>query len=169
MALEPSPALRREATLHLAERGDLRATLDGLVWSRLVARAVAEVDDIDYKVALAELCASQRLDGLLDGLAVSLGPVTDPRFARCVGRIGKLLHGEQATDRLLERLRNVGQDQDRKMLLLAIGATRTESALDALLHMDRRDPAVQAALREHRSRRAIEAVDGTDQSDPTRK
>lgn len=169
MALEPSPELRREATLHLAERPDLRSTLNGLWWNRLAARAVAEVDDIDYKVALAELCAAQRLDGLLDSLAVSLGPVTDPRYARCVGRIGKLLHGEQATERLLARLRTAGQDRDRQALLLAIGATRTESALEALLQMDKQDAAVQAALREHRSRRATEAAGTTDAADPTRK
>ena len=158
MALAADPELRREATLFLSERTDLRATLGSVVWSRLVARAVGETEDIDYKIALAELCAAQHLDGLLDDLAVSLGPVTDPRFAACVGRIGRLLHGEQAAGTLLGRLRTTGQAQDRKMLLLAIGATRTDSALESLLQMDRNDDAVRAALLEHGSRRAKEAI-----------
>jgi hypothetical protein len=91
---------------------------------------------------------------------VSLGPVQDPEYARAVGRIGKLLHGEAATARLQERLRMAGQPQDRAALLLAIGATNTESALDALLRMNEagKDPAIEAALREHRSPRAQEAV-----------
>ena len=111
-----------------------------------------------YKIALAELCCEQRLSGLLDALSLSLGPVTDPEYARCVGRIGKVLHGEQATAMLQRRLEIAGQRQDREMLLLAIGATNTRSALDALLQMDRREAAVEAALKEHRSREAKEAV-----------
>ena len=54
--------------------------------------------------------------------------------------------------------RNVGQQQDRKMLLLAMGASNTKSALDALLRMSKKDQAVNAALREHRSKQAREAV-----------
>jgi hypothetical protein len=158
IALEPTPELRLEATRYLTERADLAARLDSLVWSRLMTRASGEVDDIPYKIALAELCADQRFEGLLDALAVSLGQVTDPEYARCVGRIGRVLHGEQATARLSQRLQLAGQAEDRRMLLLAIGATNTESALDALLRMDRRDTAVNAALKEHRSPRAREAV-----------
>ena len=124
-----------------------------------MARAAGETEDIDYKIALAELCAAQRLDGLLEALSVSLGPVTDPRYARCVGRIGKVLHGEEATGKLTERLQTAGQEQDRKMLLLAIGATNTKSALDALMRMSSDDDAVTAALREHHSPRAKEAVE----------
>jgi hypothetical protein len=59
---------------------------------------------------------------------------------------------------LARRLRTVGQPKDRAMLLLAIGATNTDSALDALLRLDARDEAVEAALREHRSPTAKEAV-----------
>ena len=158
MALEPHRALRYEATRYLNERGDLRAKLTSIVWNRLVARATGEVDDIEYKIALAQLCAEQRLDGLLAALSVSLGQVTDAEYARCVGRIGKFLHGEAATATLMQRLQQAGQDQDRKMLLLAIGATNTESALAALLRMDKRDDAVVAALKEHRSQRAKDAV-----------
>lgn len=159
MAINAEPSVRTEIARFLSERSDLRGKLSSVHWTQLVARASGEIEDIEYKIALAELCASQRLNGLLDALAVSLGPVTDIRYARCVGRIGKALHGEEATGKLADRLRVVGGQQDRKMLLLAIGATNTKSALDALLRMNKLDEVVTAALREHRSPRAKEAVD----------
>jgi hypothetical protein len=158
MAIQSSPVVRLEIARYLGERNDLRGKLSSVLWTQLVARASGETADIEYKIALAELCASQRLDGLLEALAVSLGPVTDVRYARCVGRIGKVLHGEAATAKLADRMRVVSGEQDRKMLLLAIGATNTKSALDALLRMNKKDAAVTAALQEHRSRRAKEAV-----------
>ncbi|MEZ6037645.1 MAG: hypothetical protein R3F29_09200 [Planctomycetota bacterium] len=158
MSLETPSEARTEAVRYLAERGDLRSRLVSAQWNQLLARTGGEVEDVAYKIALAELCCEQRLSGLLDALSLSLGPITDPEYARCVGRIGKVLHGEQATSMLQHRLELAGQRQDREMLLLAIGATNTRSALDALLQMDRRDAAVEAALKEHRSREAKEAV-----------
>ena len=158
-ALEGDARVRDEAAQLLTERSDLRGKLAGVHWSRLIARAAGEVDDVDYKIALATLCAEQRLDGLVEALAVSLGPVTDPRYARCLGRISKVLHGEQATDVLGRRLRNLARSEDRRMVLLTIGATGTRSALDALLKMDEQAAAVTAALREHRSKAAQQAAD----------
>jgi len=158
MALQGQAGLRTEAVHFLVERPDLQAKLDHLQWSKLVTRASGEVEDVVHKIALAELCAEQRLEGLLDALAVALGQVTDPEYARAVGRIGKLLHGEAATAKLEERLRIVGQPQDRAALLLAIGATNTASALETLLRLDAKDPAVKAALNEHRSPLAKEAA-----------
>jgi hypothetical protein len=160
IALEGAPGLRTEAAQFLTERADLRSKLIGLQWSRLMTRASGEIDDVPHKIALAELCAEQRVDGLLEALAVSLGPVQDAEYARAVGRIGKLLYGEGATERLEQRLRVVAQPRDRAALLLAIGATNTQSALDSLLRMNEigKDVAVEAALREHRSPRAREAV-----------
>lgn len=158
LAINGDAKVRAEAARYLAERSDLRGKLAAVHWSRLVARAAGEVDDVDYKIALATLCAEQRLDGLVEALAVSLGPVRDPRYARCVGRIGKRLHGEQATELLGKRLRNLAKPEDREMVLMAIGATDTKSALDALSKMDQRDRAVTAALREHRSSRAKDAA-----------
>ena len=157
-ALGADPVLRIEATKYLIERPDLRSRLDGLQWSQLLSRATGEIEDIPHKIALAELCGEQRLDGVFDTLLVSLGQVTDPEFARTVGRIGRTLHGEQAAAKLETRIRMAGQDGDRRALLLALGATNTQSALDALLRMDRKDAAVDAALKEHRSPRAREAT-----------
>jgi len=158
LASDGDAKVRAEAARYLTERSDLRGTLTGVHWSRLTARAAGEVEDVDYKIALATLCAEQRLSGIVDALAVSLGPVTDPRYARCLGRISQVLHGEQATDVLSRRLRNLGKSEDRRMVLLAIGATKTQSALDALQKLDPDDGAVAAALREHRSERASAAA-----------
>lgn len=162
IALQGGPGLRTEAARFLAERPDLRSKLTQLQWSQLLTRTSGEIDDVTHKIALAELCAEQGLDGLIDALALALGQVQDAEYARTVGRIGKLLHGEAATEKLEQRLRLAGQPQDRAALLLAIGATNTSSALEALLRMDTagagKDPAVEAALREHRSPRAQEAI-----------
>jgi hypothetical protein len=158
LALGQDTVLRLEATRYLAERPDLRSHLGGLEWSRLLSRATGEVDDLPHKIALAELCGEQRLDGVFDALMLSLGQVTDADYARTVGRIGKALHGEQSATQLLERLRIAGQANDRQALLLALGASNTQAALDTLLQMDARDAAVEAALREHRSPRARDAV-----------
>lgn len=161
LALRGDAAVRTEAARFLTERPDLCRHLQAVQWSQLVARAAGEIDDVAHKIALAELCAEQRLDGLLDSLMVSLGPVTDPEYARTVGRIAKALHGEAATAMFETRLRMLREPKDRAVVLLAIGATNTDSALQALLRMDRgadKDAAVEAALREHRSPRAKEAV-----------
>lgn len=157
-ALEGDAAVRTEATRLLAERPDLRQRLDGVHWSRLIGRAVGETDDIAYKSALAELCAEQRLDGVFDALLVGLAEVQDPGYAATVGRIGKALHGEDAAAKLLARLQQTAQAERRAPLLLALGATNTAGALDALLRMDRKDPAVLAALKAHRDPKAQEAV-----------
>lgn len=160
LALGGDPAVRTEAARLLTERGDLRAHLSPVQWSRLMARAGGELDDVPFKIALAELCAEQRLDGLLDTLAVSLGPVQDPEYARTVGRIGRFLHGEAATERLQQRLVHLREPNDRAMVLLAIGATSTESALAVLLQAKGNGggAAVEAALQEHRSTKARDAV-----------
>ena len=159
MAIEASGTIRTEATRYLTERGDLRSKLSSVHWNQLMARATGEDADVAYKIALAELCCEQRLEGLLDALALSLGAVTDVEYARCVGRIGKVLHGEQATQAFANRLRQVSQEDDRRMLLLAMGASNTGSALEALLGMDKTDAAVRTALQEHRSPRAKQALE----------
>lgn len=161
IALEGAPTVRTEAAKLLTERGDLRGLLTPLQWSRLVSRAGGELDDLPHKIALAELCAEQRLDGLLETLAVSLGPVKDPEYARAVGRIGRLLHGEAATQLLQQRLQQLREPESRAVVLLAIGATNNASALDALVRLRDAmpaDAAVAEALKEHRSLRVADAV-----------
>jgi hypothetical protein len=161
VALGDERALRTEATQLLAERPDLRARLSPLQWSRFLSRTAAETLDIEYKVALAELCAEQRLAGVVDALIVGLGQVRDVNYARTVGRLAAHLQGEAAAVPLLARLQSCHSAEERAALLLSLGATRTDSALTALLQFKQaaaKDAAVDAALLEHRSRRAREAV-----------
>lgn len=161
LALGDDAAIRLEAVRLLAERPHLRAHLSAVQWSALLARACGETADVDYKIALAELCAEQQLDGVAEALIVGLGSVPDPRYARAVGRLAAALHGDEAVRPLLARLQRHGEAEHRAALLLAIGATRTAPALDALLQLKRTtrdDAAIDAALREHRSRKALEAV-----------
>lgn len=161
LATTGAKSVRTEAAMLLAERGDLRATVAAAHWSRLVARASGETEDIAYKIALAQLCAEQRLVGLVDKLAVSLGPVQEAEYARVVGRIAKVLHGEEATAVLERRLPHLRNAEDRAVVLRAIGATNTDTALAFLLQLDSvvgKDAAIEAALREHRSPRAKDAV-----------
>ena len=162
LALDSDPLLRLEATRLLAERPFWRGRLTGVQWGKLVARTTAETDDMHYKIALAELCAEQRVPGIADALIIGLDTVQTPAYARTVGRLNAHLHGDESVPPLLRRLREHGRDQEhRQALLLAIGATRTGAALDALLELKRLkadDKAVDAALREHKSRKAAEAV-----------
>lgn len=161
-ALSGPPGVRTEAARFLTERPNLRATLGDVQWSKLLIRAGGEVDDVTHKIALAELCAEQHLPGVLDALVVALGQVPDAEYARTVGRIGVMLHGEGVTEKLQQRLVNLADPHDRAAVLLAIGATNTTSALEALLRMDGlsggKDAAIEAALREHHSPQAREAV-----------
>lgn len=159
-ALQGAAAVRTEAAHLLTERGDLRENLLPAHWSRLVARATGEVADVPFKIALAELCGEQRIVGIVDTLAASLGAVDDADYVRTVGRIATALHGEQATAVLNERLVHLDDPKARAAVLRAIGATSTDSALQMLLRMNGQghDVAVEAALREHRAPQAQEAV-----------
>jgi len=161
LALCDDRAIRLEATRLLAERPDLRTRLSPLVWSRVLSRTSGEIEDVDYKIALAELCAEQGVDGLVDALVVGLGQVHAPVFARTVGRLAARLRGEDAATPMLDRLRTAMSPDERAALLLAIGATRTQGALNALVNLratQGADAALDAALAEHKSRQAREAT-----------
>lgn len=160
LALRGDAAVRTEAVMLLSERSTLRSRLTPVQWSELVARATGETESVPYKIALCELCAEQHIDGLLEALVVSLGAVEDPEFARCVGRIAHL-HGEDGARPLQARLQTARDDATRKQVLLALGASNTRAGLQTLLQLRGNigaDAAVDAALREHRSPQAREAV-----------
>lgn len=160
-ALGDDAAMRLEATRHLAEQPLLRQRLLPVQWSRLLGRTSAETADVDYKIALAELCAEQRLDGVVDALIVGLGSVPDPAYSAAVGRLCASLLGEDAAAPLLQRLQTTGDDATRKAIILAVGATRTPRALDALLQLQQAGTAEQAvteALKMHGCRQALEAA-----------
>lgn len=159
-ALGEHPVLRLEAARLLGERPALHGALDAVHWTSLVSRATGEDEDIAYKIALAELCAEGRVEGLVDALCLGLPSIDSDPFAECVGRIAVTLHGEAAADLLLGRLKMYREPRVRARFLRALGATRTETALQALLeiHGQEATPAVAAALRVHGSRRAREAL-----------
>ncbi|MBK8099902.1 MAG: hypothetical protein IPK26_22600 [Planctomycetes bacterium] len=160
LGLHAQDGVGTEAARLLAERPDLRAQLSPPHWSQLAA-AASGATAIGHKIALCELCAEQRVPGLIDAMVVALASVQDAEYASAVGRLAAHLHGEEATAMLRERLLRTPNAKERAALLLAIGATRTDSALTALLDLRRTtgsDAAVDAALLAHRSKQARDAV-----------
>ncbi len=155
--------IRTEAVQAMSERQALRDALTPLQTSNLMARAVGETDDIPFKIALAELCAACKVDGLVDALCISVDAVDDLRFTLALGRIAAYLHGEKAIDVLRPHIVKPISKEARERLLVVLGATSTERALTALINMranasDKKP--VDAALRAHGSKRAMEAASG---------
>ena len=161
LALLGAPSVRAEAVAMLSERAILRARLTPMHWGELLAKTAGETTDIEFKISLAHLCAEQRLDGLVDALCMSMREVDEPAYTRVVGRITRSLHGEGSLEALRPHLMT-STNEHRQRLLMALGATSTESALNALLRMRSlgSDPSVDAALREHDSPRAMAALKG---------
>lgn len=160
-AFAAPPQVRTEAIELIQERQVLLDALDPLQVSDLLSRAVGETTDIPFKIALAGLCAEKRVPGLVDALCISIGEVEDPSFARALGRIARHLHGEAALDVLRPHITKPLAKKVRDRLLLALGATQTERALQALLHMQQLEPSdegVRAALQAHGARPALDAI-----------
>lgn len=159
LIFEGPAAVRLEAVHLLTQRRVLLEALTPLQLSQLQARAVGEVDDVSFKVALAELLAERRLEGLVDALCLSIDAVEDRRFAESLGRIAKLMHGEDALEVLRPHLEQRRRADAHGRLLIALGATSTERALRALLRMRASDTGdrqwVDAALRLHGSPEAL--------------
>lgn len=156
----PAPA-RFEAARLLSERAALLEGLNALDLGSLLAKASAETEDIDYKLALATVCAERRMPTLIEALCMSWPQIDDENFSRAIGRFAKHLHGEGATEQLLPYLQRARDPKLRGHVLLALGATSTESALDALLRvrqLEKDTARVDAALRLHGAPRAVEAV-----------
>lgn len=150
-----------EAALMLSDRPSLLDRLDTLDLSGLLAKASAETDDIDRKLALATVCAERAMPTLIDALALTWASIDDERFNRAVGRFAHKLHGEDATEVLQAHWQRARTVKARGNVVVAIGATGTESALEALLRMrklDANDRYVEAALRLHGAPRAVDAI-----------
>lgn len=161
LAMRGTKEARTEAVRVLDEDSALREALNRFQLSDLLLRAVGETDDLAYKIALAELCGARRVEGLIDGLCLSMAQMPDPLLARAIGRIARHLHGEQATDQLAPHVLKARNAELRGLFVLALGATETQSALEALLRMHRErpdDPRVAEALRWHGAPQALEAV-----------
>ena len=152
---------QREAAETLRERDALRTRIPRIELDAMLARAVAETTDVDLKITLASLCAEAGIRNAVEALCSALPQCQDERFATALGRIAAHVHGERATAVLLPFLQQA-RGTTRDALLLALGATRTESALAQLLEMRARtgpSPALDAALRSHGSARALEIVE----------
>lgn len=160
VALHGDKTVRNEALKLLTEREVLLGYVNQVQMRDILTRAVGETHDIPYKLALCDLCATKRVNNLVDRLCVSVQQTGDERFLRGLGRIARYLHQEQAAHVLMTHIsRAQGKNRDR--LIYALGATSTDAALKELLRMqtnpkDRK--AVDAALRVHGTPRALKAV-----------
>lgn len=171
LALLGKPGVRLEAVRMLTERVAAMGKLTPMQWSELVTRAVGELEDVPYKIALAELCAEKKLPALVDELCLSVDQVEDPRFAEALGRIAKVLHGDSAHEALLPALRRARSPETKGRLWLALGATSTEGAAKLLLEAERNEPRgnrwLEAALRLHGGKEASDALARRTDSRPT--
>ncbi len=161
LALRGPTPVRTEATRLFAERSALLDALHAVDLATLLGKAGAETEDIDYKLALATVCAERRMPGLLEGLCLTWPQIDDENFSRAVGRFARHLHGEAATEQLLPWLQRSRDPKLRGHVMLALGATSTDAALEALLRIKRLEPgnrALEAALRLHGAPAAVEAV-----------
>ena len=160
IALEGDSRVRLEAAESLSERPALGELLTTVHLSNLLGRATAETEDIQYKIALATICAERKVEAVIPTLCLSVQHVGDEGFLRALGRFARFIHEEEAAQALLPQIqRATGTTKER--LIVALGATSTEGALEALLQMHRSGAnkiAVEAALRAHGSPRATAAI-----------
>ena len=160
IALRGDKKVRNEALKVLSESNILLGYINQVQLRDILTRAVGETDDIPYKVALCDLCASKKVNNLVDRLCVSVPQTGDDRFLRALGRIAKYMHREQAAHVLMAHIaRAQGKNRDR--LIYVLGATSTDSALKELLRMQsnpKDNKSVEAALRVHGTRRALKAI-----------
>ncbi|MHC4513089.1 MAG: hypothetical protein ACYTGW_16740 [Planctomycetota bacterium] len=160
IALRGDTRVRIEAVKILTEREVLLGYINQIQTSEVLTRAIGETDDIPYKVSLCDLCATKRVNNLVDRLCVSVQQTGDERFLRALGRIAKYMHKEEAANILMAHVART-QGKNRERFIYALGATSTEAALKALLkmHDSKKDQtSVEAALRVHGAPRALRAI-----------
>ena len=157
LAFVANKTVRSESVRILTLRNIVRDHLTEVQRNQIATRAIGETEDVRYKIRLASLAATFRLDGFLIDLCHSIDRVEDLRFARALGRIARYMHGERSGEMLLqERLRNRDEDVQRRVLVAA-GATRSTAALEALAEMHEHNPNdkwVRTALAAHASPQA---------------
>lgn len=161
LALRGTTPTRTEAARLFAERSTLLDALNAVDLAAMLAKASAETDDVDYKLALATVCAERRMPDLVEAMCLTWPQIDDENFSRAIGRFARHLHGDAAAEQLLPWLQRSRNPKVRGHVLLALGATGTQGALDALLRAKRLEPdnrAVAAALRLHGAPAAVEAA-----------
>jgi len=160
IALTGDKRIRTEAASSLAERQALITCLTKMHLNKLLARAVAETEDIGYKIELASICATRKVASLIPTLCLSVEHVGDRGFLRALGRFAQYIHGEEAAE-ILSNHASRARGKTRDRLIVALGATASDGALKTLLAMQKlgqNKVAVEAALRIHGSPRATAAV-----------
>lgn len=162
LALRGQGPVAIDAVRALTERTSAQGALTPTQWSELTGRAVAELENIPLKIALAELCAEARVPRLVEELCLSIDQVQDRTFAEALGRIAKALHGDSAHEVLVPALERARSSETKGKLLLALGATSTEGALKVLLDAQRKEATgnrwLDAALALHGAKAATEAL-----------
>ena len=165
LAIQSSQEIRLEAIQTLRERPVLAGRLSAFQMSNLLSLAVAETEDIPFKISLSSLCAEQKMKGVIEALCISLDRVGDRRFTTALGRMARVIHSEAASELLQGELLKARKEETRARLLHALGATQTQGALQALLRYRRINgagEAIDAALRAHGSKQARAALEASD-------
>lgn len=140
LAMHPDPIARFEATMALAEREALHRRIDMVRMANLLNRCAGETDDLVYRIALAELCATRKNPGVVEALCMGLDRIEDLGYARSAGRIAGYVAGDRVTEILNPRIRHVSSDIERGRLLVMLGASGAESGLKLLLEHGRSRP-----------------------------
>lgn len=157
--------MRIEAVQTLRERQMLSGKLSPFQMSNLLSLAVAETEDIPFKISLASLCAEKRMKGVIEALCISLDHVGDKRFTTALGRMARVIHPDSAAELLLNELLKARSKAKRNRLLHALGATQTQDALQALMRYRKINgpgAAIDAALRAHGSKQAMAIVEASE-------
>ena len=161
LVLRGTGPARREAAEVLRSRTVLRDALSRLEQDSLLTLAVGETEDVDLKVSVASLAVECNGETALAAVVPALRTCHDPSYALALGRLARFVHGTEADDAIapmVGTLRGPARDAG----LIAIGATRTDGALERLEAIRERDgssDALIAALRAHGSTAALKMAE----------
>lgn len=164
LAIGENRIAREEAIQSLRERRIVASKLTAIQLSNLLSMAVAETDDIPFKINLAALCAERPMRGIIEALCISLDRVGDPRFTASLGRMAQIIHGGEAANLFQTEILKARSKDKRARLLHALGATQSPEALQALLRyrkINGGNGPVDAALRAHGSKQALAVLESS--------
>lgn len=153
-------SVRLEATEKLREGVGLAAALNPTQRSQVLALAISETDS-QLKSSLASLCVECGIPGAIESLCPSLKDAPDETFAVTLGRLAQWRHGDQAAEMFEQRLVEVEDPKEQGMLLMALGGTNSQPALECLTKWREENGAgsyVDRALQAHGSRAAIQVL-----------
>ncbi|MHC5064641.1 MAG: hypothetical protein ACYTG5_11785 [Planctomycetota bacterium] len=164
MVIGENRIARDEALQSLRERNIVAAKMSAIQLSNLLSMAVAETEDIPFKINLASLCAEREMRGVIEALCISLDRVGDPRFTASLGRMAQRIHKDEAASILQAEILKARSPEKRARLLHALGSTQSPRALEALLRyrkVNGSSAPVDAALRAHGSKQALAILENS--------